>query len=180
MSGIFSWLSGPPLTFTSPIKTLGSRANANTADVIGKFPSDLGKVEKGKGFVQYFSNLKTQAAPLPDFGGDATLPGRFTNQVVVDNSGNIILQNPRPGTTGNTALNIPGIKGPGALGLDMSLSKRVQITEKTTFTLRADALNFLNKPRWDPPNTNINSSSFGRITTATGTRTVLLNARVDF
>ena len=102
------------------------------------------------------------------------------NQVVVDSSGNTILQNPRPGTTGSTALNLPGVKGPGALGLDLALSKKVRITEKTTFTLRADALNFLNKPQWGLPNTNINSAMFGRITTATGSRTLLLNARVDF
>src|SRR6185503_7774551 len=128
----------------------------------------------------YFSNLKTQAAGQPNFGGDATLPGRFTNQVVVDESGKIILQNPEPGTAGNTAVNLPGVKGPSALGLDMALTKRVKVNEKTTFTLRADAINLLNKPQWGLPNTNINSTTFGRITTATGSRTVLISARVDF
>ena len=147
---------------------------------MGAFPGDLGKVEVGNGFVQYFSNLKTQAAAQPNFGGDSTLPGRFTNQVVVDQSGNVILQNPQPGTTGNTAVNLPGVKGPGALGLDMALSKKVRINEKTMFTLRADAINILNKPQWGLPNTNINSTTFGRITAATGSRAVLLNARVDF
>src|SRR5439155_20858911 len=178
--GIFSWLTGPPLTLTSPIKTLGIRANVNTADLVGAFPADLGKVEVGNGFVQYFSNLKTQPAPQPNFGGDSILPGRFTNQVVVDQSGNVILQNPQPGTTGNTAVNLPGVKGPGTLRLDMALSRRVRINEKTMVTLRAVAINILNKPQWDLPNTNINSTTFGRITTATGSRTVVLNARVDF
>jgi hypothetical protein len=124
--------------------------------------------------------LKTQAGNQPTFGGDTTLPGRFTNQVVVDASGKVILQNPQPGTTGNTAVNLPGVKGPGALGLDMALSKRVRINERTMFTLRADAINILNKPQWGLPSTNINSTTFGRITTATGSRTVLVNARVDF
>jgi hypothetical protein len=117
---------------------------------------------------------------LPNYGGDTTLPGRFTNQVVVDGANNIVLQNPQPGTTGNTALNLPGVKGPGTLGLDMALSKKVRIRENTTFTLRADAINILNKPQWGLPDTNINSTSFGRITTATGSRTILINARVDF
>src|SRR5262249_10267326 len=127
MSGIFSWLSGAPLTFTSPIKTLAIRSNTNTADLVGSFPKGLGKVDVADGFVQYFSNLKTQAAPTPNFGDDATLPGRFTNYVVVDQAGNVILQNPQPGTTGNTAVNLPGVKGPGALGLDMALTKRVRV-----------------------------------------------------
>ncbi|PYS37679.1 MAG: hypothetical protein DMG14_20440, partial [Acidobacteria bacterium] len=180
MSGIFSWLSGAPLTFTSPIRTLAIRANANTADLVDALPKNLGKVDVANGFVQYFSNLKTQAASVPNFGGDSALPGRFTNQVVVDDRGNVILQNPQPGTTGNTALNLPGVKGPGTLGLDMALTKRVRVNEKTMFTLRADAINLLNKPQWGVPNTNINSATFGRITTATGSRTILLNARVDF
>ena len=46
--------------------------------------------------------------------------------------------------------------------------------------LRADAINVLNKPQWGLPNTNINSAMFGRITTATGSRMILLNGRVDF
>jgi hypothetical protein len=180
VSGIFSWLSGAPLTFMTPIKTLGIRDNMNTADLVGKLPDNLGNVQVGNGFVQYFSNLKTQAAPQPNFGGDTSLPGRFTNQVVVDSSGNVIMQTPQPGTTGTTAVNLPGVKGPGSLGLDMALSKKVRMTEKTTLTFRADAINFLNTPQWGLPNTNINSTTFGRITTATGSRMVLLNARVDF
>jgi hypothetical protein len=182
VSSIFSWLSGQPLSFTSPLRTAGFQANANTADLVTELPNDLGKVVVGpNGAVQYFANLRTQVAPIPTFGsGDATLRGRFTNQVVVDDAGAIVLQNPLPGTTGNTALNLPGVTGPGALGLDMALTKRVRITESTMFTIRADAINVLNTPQWGLPNTNINSNTFGRITSATGSRTILMNARIDF
>jgi hypothetical protein len=62
----------------------------------------------------------------------------------------------------------------------MALTKRVQIAERKSFTLRANVVNILNTPQWDNPNVDINSSSFGRITSATGTRTVTLNARIDF
>src|SRR5206468_24598 len=132
VSGIFSWLAGAPLTFTSPIKTLGIRANNNTADVLGTLPEGLGKVSVENGFVQYFSGLTSclttstlaqcKNATLPNFGGDTFLPGRFTNQVIVDASGNVVLRNPQAGTTGNTAVNLAGVKGPSALGLDMALS----------------------------------------------------------
>jgi hypothetical protein len=134
----------------------------------------------GDGFVEYFEGLSTQRAPLPNLGGHARLTGRFTNQVVVDRSGNIVLRNPEPGTTGTTALNFPGIEGPSRLGLDMALSKRVQIGEGKSFTIRADAINFLNTPQWNNPTTDINSGTFGRITGAGGSRTFTLNARVDF
>ena len=158
---------------------MGSRT-ANTADLVGNLPKGSGNVVKGDGFVQYFANLSVKNAPSPNFGGDPNLPSRFTNQVVVDGSGNIILKNPEPGTTGSTALNMPGITGPSALGLDMALSKKVRIGEERMFTLRADAINFLNRPVWGNPNTNINSNTFGRITTATGNRTITFNARFDF
>jgi hypothetical protein len=38
----------------------------------------------------------------------------------------------------------------------------------------------LNHPIWGNPSTDINSVSFGRITTASGVRTITLNARFDF
>lgn len=180
VSGVLSWTSGAPLTFISGRQTLTNRGS-NTADLVGTLPQDLGKVQVANGgIVTYLSQLSTAAAPVPDFGGDTTVRGRFTNQVVVDNSGKIVLQNSAAGTTGNTAIRWPGLEGPGDLGLDMALSKRIRIGENKTFTLRADAINVLNTPRWGNPNTDINSTSFGRITTAGGTRTVTINARVDF
>jgi hypothetical protein len=180
VSGIFSWNSGQPLSITTTRRTLDSRANINSPDLVGVLPKGIGKVSKGAGFVEYFNGLSTHLAPVPTFGGNATVAGRFTNQVVVDKSGNIILQNPEAGTAGNLGLALSGIEGPGRLGLDMALQKRTRLTERTTFTIRADAVNVLNRPMWDVPNTDINSTTFGRITTATGARTVVINARVDF
>ncbi|MBI2151031.1 MAG: hypothetical protein HYU27_10580, partial [Acidobacteria bacterium] len=179
LSGIFSWTSGAPLSFSSTRRTIGSRSNSNTADLVGAVPQNLGAVLVGDGFVEYFEGLSTQRAPLPNLGGHARLTGRFTNQVVVDRSGNIVLRNPEPGTTGTTALNLPGIEGPSRLGLDMALSKRVRIGEGKSFTIRADAINFLNTPQWNNPTTDINSGNFGRITGASGSRTFTLNARID-
>ncbi len=180
VSGIFSWTSGAPLSFTSSRATITNRGS-NTADLVGALPENLGQVRVANGgIVTYFADLATANAPVPDFGGDATVRGRFTNQVVVDNSGRVVLQNPAPGKTGNTAVRRPGLEGPGDLGFDFALSKRVRIGENKSFTIRADAINTLNTPRWGAPNTDINSASFGRITTAGGSRSITINARVDF
>jgi hypothetical protein len=137
-------------------------------------------VEKGEGFVQYFSGLSVKNAPVPAFGGDPTLAGRFTNMIIVDSAGNTILQNPVPGSTGNLSANLSGLDGPSNLRLDVALTKRIRIAESKTFEIRADAVNILNKPIWGNPNTAINSANFGRITTATGTRQITFNARVEF
>jgi hypothetical protein len=164
------------------LSTIGFRsAGNNTADLVGVLPEDLGKVEKGNGFVQYFSGLSVQNAPVPNFGADQTiLAGRFTNMIIVDSAGNTVLRNPIPGTTGNLSGNLSGLDGPSDLRFDVALTKRIRIDETKTFEIRADAVNLLNKPIWGNPNTNINSANFGRITTATGTRQITFNARVDF
>jgi len=38
----------------------------------------------------------------------------------------------------------------------------------------------LNKPQFDSPNTDINSTDFGRITSAVGNRVIVLGARINF
>ena len=169
------------MSFTSGRETLAGNADSNTADLVGNLPEGLGGVRVGDRVVEYFPNLSVQDAPLPNFGSDPNrLSGDFGNQVVVDASGNIVLQNPQPGTTGNTAFNFPALEGPGGLGLDVALSKSIQLNETTQFTLRADGINILNTPQWGNPNTDINSGNFGRITSATGQRTFVINARVEF
>ena len=76
--------------------------------------------------------------------------------------------------------NLPGFTGPSSLNWDAALTKKVRIGESKTFSVRADLINVLNKPIWGNPNMNINSTQFGRITTATGNRSVTFNARIDF
>ena len=64
--------------------------------------------------------------------------------------------------------------------LDVKLIKRVRITESKEFEVRADALNVLNDPHFANPNVNINSTSFGLITTARSNLRFVINARLNF
>jgi len=129
--------------------------------------------------VTFFPTLKIKADPFKDSITDATLRNRNTNQVITDAAGNTILQNAQPGFTGN--LSQRTFQGPGNLRMDAALTKRVKIAESKSFTIRADAVNLLNRPVWGDPNLDINNSAqFGRITTATGSRTITFGARVDF
>jgi hypothetical protein len=43
-----------------------------------------------------------------------------------------------------------------------------------------DALNVLNHPNFGNPNLNINNATFGRITSATGSRSFVANLRLNF
>jgi hypothetical protein len=185
LSSILSWASGTPLPVTAgSIQTIAANDFINTPDLVGgidAFPKSLGEVNVGSnGNITYFTGLSRVSEPVTDYYGSNpdNLEAHDALFQIVDASGNVILRNPKPGTTGNLGLN--WLQGPGSLGLDAALSKSVQITEGTEFTLRMDAINLLNSPLWNNPNTNINSSSFGRITSAGGARTFTLNARIDF
>jgi hypothetical protein len=118
----------------------------------------------------------------PSLGYYGTNPDSLQDHVdlwqIVDSSGKVVLLSPKPGTTGN--LGTGWLKGPGRVGLDAAMSKSIQLREGTTFTIRMDAINILNKPLWGNPNLDILSNNFGRITSASGERRFTLNARIDF
>ena len=192
LSSILGWASGSPMSLvtanplwgTGGLQTITANDVFNTPDLVGgiaALPKSFGDVQVGtNGRVNYFTGLTRQAEPVTDYYGSNpdNLEAHDALWQIIDASGNVILLNPKPGTTGNLG---PGwLQGPASLGLDAALSKSIQITEGAAFTLRVDAINLLNTPLWDNPNLNINSNNFGRITDAGGERTFTLNARIDF
>jgi hypothetical protein len=131
------------------------------------------------GVVNYLSGL-TQVTD-PSFAGVTTLQatqGSFTAKAIQDANGNLVLTNSQPGDLGT--LGLRWIEGPANLHFDVNVIKRVKITETKEFELRLDALNVLNHPIFGAPNLDINNASFGRITTATGTRSFTINTRLNF
>jgi hypothetical protein len=180
LSSVVSWLSGNPLTITSPVKTVGTVSNTSVPDIVGEFPKNLGKVTVGDAYVSYFPGLSSVLAPTAGlYGADPNNLASFsTNRNIVDASGRVLLTNPQAGKVGT--LGTRWIEGPSAMQFDLSLAKKVAIRENVSFTFRADAVNVLNKPVWGDPNVNINSVDFGQITTATGNRSITLSARIDF
>jgi hypothetical protein len=191
LGAIFSWRSGQPLNITAPASTF-NQFTTGTPMIVGDFPKSSGKVTitDEPGVITYFPGLKQvrdDAARAGVTTSQAT-QGSFSNLAITDADGRVLLVNPQPGELGN--LGLFWVEGPGRLGLDMNLIKRVRIGENKEFQLRVDAINVLNTPQWGNPNLNINNSSFGRITTtgsatagagsAAGARTFAINLRVDF
>src|SRR5262249_9988458 len=140
--------------------------------------------------------LTSAPAPLPDFGTDpGNLKAVYSARVILDSSGKPLLANPAPGKVGTLGLRY--LVGPSHFMVNMGIGNTTKVHETATFTVRADLVNALNRPQWGDPNTDIISSSFGRIscsvstpasTTAntsctagqTSARTILLSGRVDF
>ncbi|MFN0109680.1 MAG: hypothetical protein ACKVZH_12570, partial [Blastocatellia bacterium] len=57
------------------------------------------------------------------------------------------------------------LRGMGKNQLDANIVRRFAIAEKKTLEIRVDMINALNHVLWDNPNTDINSTNFGRVTT---------------
>jgi hypothetical protein len=84
------------------------------------------------------------------------------------------------------------VRAPGDVNLNLALSRRFRLTEKLSFTLRADSYNAMNHVNLASPSTSLavtansagqgvfNSPAFGLITSARGARTTQLIARFDF
>jgi ribosomal protein L28 len=112
----------------------------------------------------------------------SNLQGQSTLYAIQGANGQILLQNPVPGQLGT--LSQSSYRGLGTFALNLQLSKAVTLSQEHNVTLRvrADALNLLNKPIWalSSSTLNIDSTSFGQITSASGNRNVVLGVRVEF
>ncbi len=80
----------------------------------------------------------------------------------------------RGGNLGREAL-----RAPGMWNLDLSAAKNIAITERVQFELRGDAFNALNHTNLGGVVTNITSSAFGQLTTATA-RSIQIGAKLIF
>ncbi len=84
------------------------------------------------------------------------------------------------------ALNTPGDSsrdvaiGPGFADLDLSLAKRILVTERQAVELRFEAFNSLNHTNFGNPGTSFGSSSFGVISSAGTPRIVQMAIRFRF
>ncbi len=180
-SVIFYKTSGAPTTFsTSDGQTFNTNLTNPYATALGPLPS--GSVYKSGNNVLYFTGLTQVQDPtaklLP-----SNLQSLSSLYAIAGANGNILLQNPAPGSLGE--LSPTSIRGLGSFTLNLQLSKPVVISSERNIvmTFRGDAINLLNKPIWSLGTTttlNIDSTSFGQITSASGARSINLTVRVTF
>ncbi len=77
-------------------------------------------------------------------------------------------QQPELGTFGNVGT--ANVRGPGYWGLDAALARTFQIHEAQKVELRVEAFNLTNSFRMNDPTVSLNSSLFGKVTTAQDSR----------
>ena len=172
---IFDFSTGAPLNVvaTTTINRTG------TPDIVGDFPRK-GKVVWGNPFGNFFSQPLFSVQDPACAQVASGLTQFCTNRAVsTDAAGkNIILQNAAPGQLGTLGLN--PLYGPGTWNFDANLQKKVRIGESRSLAFRLDARDILNHPTPGSPNLNINSGTFGQITTKTGSRSLAGQMRLEF
>ena len=71
-------------------------------------------------------------------------------------------------------------RGPANWNLNATMAKNFELMAGKRLQVRIDAFGALNKKNWGEPTTAINSTDFGRITSAGGSRTIQGGARLTF
>ena len=179
LSGILTMTSGRPFTVSSMLSTYTKYTTGNTPDVTGALGKDTGQLQfDGRGAC-YFCGFKQVADPsigllTASLASQSTL---FAQQA----PNGVILKNPPPGTLGNLAQTF--FTGPGFFNVDLALNKQFRITERFNAEVRTDWLNASNHPDFSGAtiDSNINSSTFGRITGGGGAnRIIVLGARLNW
>jgi hypothetical protein len=204
VGGIMNFVTGAPIVLTTGnTSTTGVNTITNQAGkpvVVGKIPSDIGKVTKIDNGVVYFAGFKQVTDPTfaqlsPTCAASTSncdgLFNGYNNKALTDANGNLILINPQPGNVGSLGRDV--FRGPSRFDLDMNLVKRFRITETKEFEFRMDVVNVLNHPNFAAPSaTNLNmntAGNFGNITSlASGTniggnggmRSIIFNSRFNF
>ena len=85
---------------------------------------------------------------------------------------------PATGTFGN--LGAYTVRTPGNISVDLSVIKRIRLAETQELQFRAEFFSLPNHPNFGAPNSTFTSSTFGRITSASGNRQVQLGLRYEF
>jgi len=79
--------------------------------------------------------------------------------------------NPDPGTFGNCAPQLGGLRGPHYTNLDLGLAKNFSLTERFRLQFRTDFINAFNHVQYNAPNMGL-GSGMGQITTAQAPRNI--------
>jgi len=126
---IVSWMTGPPFTVNAS-GALNANGSGQTADLVGKF-----RILKGKpprtGFTCTHDNLSCHYFD----------PSVFAAPLIFADGSNAHY--------GNTNRN--AFRGPGFFNMNLSLLRDFRVTERITFSFRADAFGFTNTPHFANP-----------------------------
>lgn len=183
LSGLGQWTSGTPISFVDSRGTYNRAGRSARQTPTSTLSNDqiqgLTGVFEQNGNIYWIDPSILLQVRNPTTGvysstasqGYGTTP--FAGQVFFNNA---------PGRTGNIGRML--IDGPNYFNVNMALLKNIRFTETMRLQLRAEAFNVLNNVNFGitagQQLSNINSTTFGQITTAFGPREMQFAARFEF
>lgn len=189
LNGILRVGSGAPITFTDARGTLNrvgrsgrqtaltSLTKAELKKLVGTFITPCGVyfVNPTAININQSALQAGNCSALNTSGGN----GRGSNGFGQSTFTGQVFFNVSPGKT--SGLERAVVNGPTTANLDLSLFKSFGFGERMRLQLRAEAFNVLNKVQFVPGQfIDINSTSFGRVTSSTGVRVMQFAARFSF
>jgi hypothetical protein len=178
LSGLMQWSTGAPISFVDTRGTLNRGVRSGRQTPFSTLSSAeiraLSGIFEANGRI-YFLNpsvIGTNGAASTGY----IYPGLSTNTSFTGQ----MFFNLAPGQTGNIGRTL--INGPRSLNVNAALLKSIRFTESMRIQLRAEAFNVLNNVnlRNNTQLANINSTTFGQITSAADARILQFAARFEF
>jgi hypothetical protein len=83
-----------------------------------------------------------------------------------------------PGTFGSSGVGV--VRGPGLIQFDLSLQKVFPVHDRYKLELRNEFFNLTNTPHFGAPTMNVDSSTFGQITSSQGERNIQFALKLRF
>jgi hypothetical protein len=188
VSSIFAWQSGSPLSIYSGRGSFNrpGRSNCGGANTGGDpIACNTAFSTMSAADIKKLLGIYRQ----PDgrmYWIDPKVIDLATGRAVgADNAGNTaafngqVFFNPAAGEVGN--LGVLTFDGPAQFRIDMALSKRIRFLDRYGVELKGEAFNLTNTPSFTRGDMDINSTTFGRLTSVNlASRVVQLSLRFDF
>ncbi len=180
IGGLAQFSTGAPITFVDTRGTLNRGARSGRQTPFSTLTNDqiraLQGVFEANGRI-YF--IDPSVINSPTNGGTGS--NGYINPANANTTFNgQVFFNVNPGQTGNVARTL--INGPKFFNINMSLLKNIRFTESIRVQLRAEAFNLINHTNFfnNTQFANINSATFGQITSAAAARQLQFAARFEF
>jgi hypothetical protein len=181
VASIFAWQSGSPISFFSGRGTLNRVGRSNCTDPIGCNTAmstlSVDQIKDLLGIYKVGDKIYWIDPKVID-----PVSGRAVGADNLANSAGFAGQvffNPVAGEVGNVP--IMAFDGPPQFRIDLALSKRFRFLNRYGLEFKGEAFNLTNTPSFFRGDIDINSQTFGRLTSVNvASRVVQLSARFDF
>jgi hypothetical protein len=175
ISGLGQWTSGAPISFVDTRGTFNRTGRSARQTPRSSLTNDqiqaLTGIFEANGRIYWIDPSILNSQGQASGGYNIYGTGSFANQVFF---------NANPGEAGQIGRTL--IDGPNYFNLNMAVLKNIRFTESMRLQLRFEAFNVLNNVNFvqNTQLANINSATFGQITSAFGPREIQWAARFEF